>query len=156
MQRDDHDLLWMFAALWALSKYSWELAPALERSGARLYDLLHDDEGHKQDLPGRQLTRQAVLDIATLAGFPDPKLAAAIAIAESGGVPGAFVRSSREYSVGLWQINTRVHPYSVDAMKDPLKNAAAAMQISNGGTDWSPWTTYKTGAYKQFRTGILA
>lgn len=129
---------------------------AFEQAGARVYDALHNDAAHEQDLPGSALTRQAVLAIAKHAGFLDPKLAAAIALAESGGVPGAFVRSSREYSVGLWQINTMVHPYSVTDMKDPLKNAAAAFKISKGGKDWSPWAVFKNGRYKQFQTGILA
>lgn len=129
---------------------------AMNKAGARAYDVLRDDAGHEDDLPGPALTRQAVLAIAKHAGFPDPKLAAAIALAESGGVPRAFVRSSREYSVGLWQINTMAHPYSVLDMKDPLKNAAAAFKISKGGRDWKPWTVYNNGRYRTFQTGILA
>jgi Lysozyme like domain len=152
---DEQTIMWL-AGLWLLSKYSWEVAPALQRGGARVYDWLHNDEGHKQDLPGHQLTRQAVLEIATRTGFPNPKLASAIAFAESGGVPGAFVRSSREYSVGLWQINTMAHPYSVADMKDPLKNAQAAFMISRGGTDWTPWTMYRNGKYRLFLTGVFA
>lgn len=129
---------------------------AFENAGARLYDALHSDEDHMQDLPGKGLTRQAVLALAKHAGFPDPKLAAAIALAESGGITGAILRSSREYSVGLWQINTKVHPYSVDDMKDPIKNAAAAFRVSKGGRDWTPWSTYTHNKYQQFQTGILA
>ncbi len=163
---DQNTIVWL-VGLWLLSKSGRSIVPALQRStarvapvlqrgGARLYDWLHDDAGHKQDLPGHQLTRQAVLQIATRAGFPDPKLASAIAFAESGGVPAAFVRSSREYSVGLWQINTLVHPFSVDDMKNPIKNAQAAFQISRGGTDWRAWPTYTSGKYRQFKTGIFA
>ena len=156
MTREDERALIVLAGLFALSKYSWDVVPALQQFGARAYDALHDDAGHARDLPGKQLSRQAVLAIARRAGFPDPKLAAAIALAESGGVPGAFLRSSREYSVGLWQINTMVHPYSVDAMKDPIKNAAAAFKISRGGTDWRPWAAYTKGRYRAFQTGVLA
>jgi len=154
-KEEEHTLL-LLGGLYLLSKYSWQIVPAIEQSGARVYDWLHDDAGHKQDLPGHQLTRQALLQIATAAHFPNPKLASAIALAESGGVPGAMTSSSRELSIGLWQINTRVHPYSVDDMKIPAKNAAAAFAISKGGTDWSPWTAYKTGAYKKFLTGLYA
>lgn len=156
MKRDDEQALIVLAGIWLLNRYTFDVVPALEHGGARAYDWLHDDAGHKNDLPGKQLTRQAVLAIATRAGFPDPKLASAIAFAESGGVPGAFLRSSREYSVGLWQINTLVHPYSVEDMKDPIKNAAAAYKISKGGTNWRPWSTFTNGKYQQFRTGILA
>jgi hypothetical protein len=156
MTKETERALLIVAGLYALSKYSWEVVPALERAGARVYDVLHDDTGHKQDLPGKQLTRQALLALATAARFPDPKLAAAIALAESGGVTGAIARSSREYSVGLWQINTIVHPYSVAAMKNPINNATAAYQISRGGTDWRPWTTFTSGAYRNYLTGVLA
>lgn len=139
-----------------ISKYTLEVVPALQQGGANVYEWLHDDAAHKQDLPGKQLTKQAVLAIATQAGFPNPKLAAAIAFAESGGVPGAILRSSREYSVGLWQINLAVHLFDLDDMKDPIKNAAAAYKISKGGTDWRPWTTYTSGKYKAFQNGVLA
>lgn len=129
----------------------------LENAGKLVYEATHaQDFQHKTDLPGKQLTREAVLDIATRAGFLDPKLATAIAFAESGGVPGAVVRSSREYSVGLWQINTKVQPFKVETMKDPRANADAALLISKGGRDWSAWPTFKNGAYKKFQTGILA
>jgi hypothetical protein len=135
----------------------------LQQGGAQLYDALHDDEGHKQDLPaavGVRMPTEAVLALATLAGFPDPKLATAIAIAESGGLTKIENKSPREHSVGLWQINTRVHPYTVADMGDPMKNALAAFQISKGGTDWTPWGafTHPPGSprYLQFRKGILA
>jgi hypothetical protein len=156
MNKEDERALLILLGIGILSRYSWKVVPAIENAGARLYDYLHNDAGHVKDLPGKQLTRQMVLSIATHAGFPDPKLAAAIALAESGGVPGAFVKSSREYSVGLWQINTKVHPYSVDDMKDPIKNAEAAFKISKGGTDWRPWSAFTNGRYLQFKTGILA
>lgn len=149
-------MLYVLGGLWILSKYSWEVAPALQRGGASVYDWIHDDAGHKRDLPGHQLTRAAVLKIATAAGFPNPKLASAIAFAESGGVPGAITNTPRELSIGLWQINTRVHPYSVEDMKDPIKNAAAAFAISRAGTNWQPWSAYTSGAYRKFLTGAFA
>lgn len=156
MTREDEHAVLVLLGLYLLSKYSFDVVPALERGGATIYDWVHDDAGHKNDLPGKQLTRQAVLQIATQAGFPDPKLASAIAFAESGGVPGAILRTSREYSVGLWQINTLVHLFSVEDMKDPRKNAAAAFKISKGGTDWRPWSAYTNGSYRKFQTGLFA
>lgn len=173
MNKSDERAAVLLFGLWLVSRAAWPAlksrakaavraaanapANALQRGGARVYDVVHDDAGHKQDLPGHQLTRQAVLQIATKAGFRDPKLASAIAFAESGGVPGAVARSSREVSVGLWQINTRAHPtYSVDAMKDPAANAAAAFALSRGGTDWRSWTQFANGNYRKFQTGIFA
>lgn len=157
MKKEDEQALLWFVGLWLLSKYTFDVAPALQRGGARVYDWLHDDAGHKRDLPGHQLTRAAVLKIATDAGFPNPKLASAIAFAESGGVPSAKTVTPRENSIGLWQINLLAHPsYTEDEMKDPIKNAAAAFRISHGGTNWRPWGAYTNGSYRKFQTGIFA
>jgi hypothetical protein len=154
--KDGEQLVLIGFGLWLLHKYTFDVAPALQQGGARVYEFLHNDEGHVKDLPGHQLTRAQVLEIATKQGFPNPKLAAAIAFAESGGVPNAVLRNDREYSVGLWQINTKVHPYSPEDLADPRKNAWVAYVISKAGTDWTPWSTYKNGKYKQFLTGFLA
>jgi hypothetical protein len=176
MSRDEQQqILLALAVIWVLYEYNREptfeenfregvrrtqerlntAVDVLERAGAWTADMIADPQ-HQGDLPGHQLTRQALLTLATQARFPDPKLAAAIALAESGGVPGAVAQSPVEYSVGLWQINTKVHPYSVQDMKDPRKNAAAAFQISKGGRDWRPWAAYASGQYRNFKTGILA
>jgi len=50
---------------------------------------------------------------------------------------------------GLWQIYPRAHPDwdSGGNLYDPAYNARAAFGISNGGTNWNPWTTYKLGLY---------
>lgn len=156
MTREEETALLVLVGVYLLHKYTFDVVPALENAGARTYEWVHDDAGHKNDLPGKQLTRQQVLAIATRAGFPNPKLASAIAFAESGGVPGAILRTPREYSVGLWQINTLVHLFDPNDLKDPVKNAAAAFKISKGGTDWRPWSTYTNGKYKEFLTGVFA
>jgi hypothetical protein len=68
-------------------------------------------------------------------------IAAAIALAESGGNPSA--PGDGGTSIGLWQVHMPDHPqYSEAQLLDPLGNARAAVQISNGGTDWMPWTSY--------------
>lgn len=88
--------------------------------------------------------------------------AVAIALAESGGQPGA-VSSTGDY--GLWQINHQAHPgYSTSRLlSDSTYNAAAMAAISKGGTDWSAWSTWwkdpvartgpGEGPYKKFLTG---
>lgn len=156
MTKDDLHTLYILAGLYLLSKYN-ALVPDLEQGGVKLYEALHDDAGHKNDLPGKQLTRETVLKLAKATKFANPKLAAAIALAESGGVTNAIARTSREYSVGLWQINTKVHnQYTPADMADPIKNANAAFSISRGGTDWRPWSAYNNGRYRQYLTGVLA
>jgi hypothetical protein len=89
--------------------------------------------------------------LAASVGFPDPALAAAIAMAESGGNPQAVGDVTLGRSIGLWQINLAAHPqYDESSLFDPTTNAQAALAISSNGTNWKPWTTYNTGAYEQF------
>jgi LysM repeat protein len=71
-------------------------------------------------------------------------MAAEIAMAESSGQQYA-VSPSDDY--GYWQINMPSWGPGL-ATFDPIGNAKAAIQISQDGTNWSPWTTYVTGAYE--------
>ena len=81
--------------------------------------------------------------LAASVGFPDPDLAAAVAMAESGGNPNAYGDAQYGGSIGLWQINLPSHPGVTAAqLYDPTFNAQTAYQISNGGTNWKPWTTF--------------
>jgi hypothetical protein len=68
-------------------------------------------------------------------------IAASIATAESSGNSWA-VSPTNDY--GLWQINGS-HGYL--ATLNPWLNAKAAIIISSDGTNWNPWTTYRSGAY---------
>jgi hypothetical protein len=75
-------------------------------------------------------------------------MAAAIAMAESGGRPGASHRNADgSIDRGLWQINS-VH--GALSTFNRLGNAKAAVRISGNGRNWNPWTVYKSGAYKRF------
>src|SRR5207253_6085129 len=52
---------------------------------------------------------------------------------------------------GLWQINSYWHREVSDAeAHNPSKSAAAAYRISHGGSNWSAWSTYNSGAYKAY------
>lgn len=92
-------------------------------------------------------------------------VAYALAVAESGRNPTAcgdrsyFIAGVPYWSIGLWQVFTYVRPgrYDPDALFDPDYNAAAAMDISQGGTNWCPWSTYDescgighTGSYRRY------
>jgi LysM repeat protein len=68
--------------------------------------------------------------------------AAEIAMAESSGNQYAL---SPDDDMGYWQIDEPAHPSL--ATYDPMGNAKAAVIISADGTDWTPWTTYTSGAY---------
>jgi LysM repeat protein len=68
-------------------------------------------------------------------------MAAEIAMAESGGNPNAI---SPTNDFGLWQINGS---NGALATLNPFQNAKSAVTLSNGGSNWNPWTTFRTGAY---------
>lgn len=94
-------------------------------------------------------------DYARKAGFSgtDLSIAVAIAYAESSGDPNALGDNGN--SLGLWQINLPAHPeYSGANLYDPQTNADAAFAIyQQAGNSFSPWTTFKTGAYAQYLGG---
>jgi hypothetical protein len=72
-------------------------------------------------------------------------LAAEIAMAESGGRQYATnLNGGKSTDRGYFQINSSHGPLSTF---DAHGNARAAVLISRDGTDWTPWTTYQTGAY---------
>lgn len=92
----------------------------------------------------------------TLAGGP-PSLAAtmaAIASAESGLQPGV-VQQGQPYATtgwGLWQITPGDSEPQIGtdkALLSPLTNAKAAVAKYNSG-GLSQWTTYTSGAYRQY------
>jgi LysM repeat protein len=68
-------------------------------------------------------------------------MAAEIARAESGGNPNAI---SPTDDFGLWQINAS---HGSLATLNAYQNARSAIILSDNGTDWNPWTTYRIGAY---------
>jgi hypothetical protein len=88
------------------------------------------------------------------------RIAAAIALAESGGNPSTVVHDSDDDSYGLWQINMkgplgpqRRHDFGLpnnDALLDARRNAMVMAHISSKGGNFSAWTTYTSGKYKDF------
>lgn len=87
-------------------------------------------------------------------------LAAAIAEAESGGRSDAkSPNPDGGTNVGPWQLDTPGGGgagFSVQQLQDPNTNAAAAVRASGGGTDWSTWAAYVSGAYKPFLSNSAA
>lgn len=98
------------------------------------------------------LTPAQIATVAAGAGFRGTALrnAVAVALAESGGRTDAVGVNSdrwRSRDRGLWQINDHWHPEVSDALAfNPVTCARAAYRISAGGTNWSPWSTWKNGA----------
>jgi hypothetical protein len=106
------------------------------------------------------LSQAQLAAYAASAGIANPQLAAAIAMAESGGDTRSHNPIPPDNSYGPWQINMlgsmgperrkALGISSNDQLYDPAVNARAASMISKGGTDWTPWSTYTSGAYKKF------
>jgi Lysozyme like domain len=72
----------------------------------------------------------------------DTVTAASIAMAESSGRQFATGAAGER---GYWQI----HPdHGSLSTYDPLGNAKAAVIISDDGRNWTPWTTFTSGAYR--------
>lgn len=89
---------------------------------------------------------------------------AAIAEAESGGDTASLNDnpSTGDYSVGPWQINYFRDLYAPRAARygtpnqliaNPVLDAKAAVDLAGGGSGLSNWTTYTSGAYRQYMPG---
>jgi hypothetical protein len=115
------------------------------------------------------------------AGFSGASLSTAYGIvkAESGGRPGAKNMQGLDKSYGLFQINMenndprnpnmgvkRNEAYlkkyksigytGPESLLDPFINARIAYDISKGGTNFNPWTTYTSGKYLQHTSGTAS
>lgn len=99
---------------------------------------------------------------AASAGVKDPDTAAAIAMAETGGTGDTNAHNPipPDNSYGPWQINmlgsmgpSRRKALGITTntqLYDPAINARAMAMISKGGTKWTDWSTYTSGAYKKY------
>lgn len=79
-------------------------------------------------------------------------LMAAIALAESSGVPTATNPTDdngKQTSWGLWQISTGTHAEPNPDWADPLENAKLAVAKWKSQGLWA-WGTYTSGAYKRY------
>ncbi len=110
------------------------------------------------------LSRDQLRQLAASVGFTgsDVDIAVAVALAESGGNPGAHNSTPPDDSYGLWQINmlgslgpARRKRFGISNNTElfrPAVNARAA-KIIHGESGWKAWTTYTRGTYKQHMTG---
>jgi hypothetical protein len=107
--------------------------------------------------------------VLRLAGWPEAQLdiGQAIAQAESqcySDAVGDITLASEKWgpSIGLFQVRSLRSPQSfggVDIwryawpLRQPLYNAAAALAITKGGTDFAAWSVFTSGSYKQYLGG---
>lgn len=116
---------------------------------------------------GGKKSVEELVRIALEAGFSrgEASVMAAIAAAESGGDPtidtvrsGLDPNMRREYSIGLWQINYKVHQNWLrselgitdpEQLRDPATNARAARAVKEK-QGLGAWATYTSGAYQPY------
>lgn len=114
-----------------------------------------------------KLTAAQIETLAKNVGFAaDFAIARAIAQAESSGNPDEYNPEAQFFeernmspsaaddrgSYGLWQIFSFEHPeFAGWNLKDPQINACAmAIVYFRAGKSFSPWSTYRSGAYEKF------
>ncbi|HKU51989.1 MAG TPA: hypothetical protein VJQ25_05950 [Nitrospira sp.] len=104
----------------------------------------------------RQLSLSEMTSLAKQAGFDDKTapLMAAIAMGESQGWTNAHNPKHPDDSYGITQINRLAHgDVAKEAYNNPLRAMELAYKISNGGSNFRPWTVYTSGEYKKYLGG---
>jgi hypothetical protein len=105
---------------------------------------------------GYVLTDQQIADVTKKSGFKGQGWTTAVAVmlAESSGLSDAVgdinIPESGSFSGGLGQLNKYWHPECFlifDAWRDPQYNSDQVYRISEGGINWSQWSTWKEGTY---------
>lgn len=121
-------------------------------------------QGAQAAASGTRMDVQSVFKLARDVGFDRAAsvLMTAIAGAESGYYPGNhnLNAGTGDDSYGLWQINMlgglgppRRKQFGLrhdSDLFDPRTNARAAWGISGNGRNFTPWSAYKNGSYKQY------
>lgn len=99
--------------------------------------------------PAQTLSARSVALVARSAGFRGPGLVLAVAISRAEDGSGRTDLVNQTGDRGLWQINRRYHPEVSDACAlTPSCAAQAAFRISQGGVNWTSWTTFQNGSYR--------
>lgn len=106
----------------------------------------------------RTLTARELLEVVTEAGWPekDQDLAAAVALAESGGSPFIY-NTYKKGHFGLFQISRSAWPEffagGSDQWADPVANARKALEIKKK-SGWGAWEGYTNARWKKFRNDV--
>lgn len=102
-----------------------------------------------QSWPTTRWSCAQIAEAAARQGFPNPALVASIAMAESGGRSDAMAVNPRERSVGVMQVNTKVHTaWSDECLRSLECSLAVAYRLSRGGMSWTPWSAFNEGKHE--------
>ncbi len=118
-------------------------------------------EGSNATTAGPVLAMPQLVDLIKKAGGTDEeaKTMAAIALAESSGVPTITNMKAPDKSYGLWQINMlgdmgpqRLAKFGLKSnedLLDPETNARVALALKRARNGYQDWTTYTSGAHRK-------
>lgn len=102
---------------------------------------------------GTKLSSSQIADTLRQAGWEERHVPTmtAVALAESSGNPSAHNPKYPDDSYGLLQVNRLAHPeFSPETLRDPLRNAKAALNVFREKKQgFKAWTTFTSGAYKK-------
>ena len=121
------------------------------------YEIITTEPWKKTEIASQNLTNEELYAILRSVGFEDSglEIAKQIVFLESGNRPYAHNDNpvTGDNSYGIFQINMRgamgperLKKYGLgtnEDLFDPVTNATVAYKMSNGGKNWSAWTTYK-------------
>jgi hypothetical protein len=121
------------------------------------YEVVTTQPWLKPEIANQQLSNAELISVLRSVGFEgySLKMAWAVVLKESTRRPFAHNdnASTGDNSYGLFQINMRGsmgpdrrEKYGLESNEDlfdPMTNATIAYKMSNGGENWSAWTTYK-------------
>lgn len=108
----------------------------------------------------RRLTARELLEVMKQAGWPETSrtLAAAVALAESGGSPFIY-NTYKKGHFGLFQISRSAWPEffagGSDQWADPVANAKKALEIKKE-QGWKAWEGYSNDRYRKYADEVAA
>ena len=149
-----------------------EIAPAADKAAFLLSKPTNEVILEKY-VDSTELTDIQLVELLKAVGFKGQglKTAWAVAKAESNGRPFAFNGNAEtgDSSYGIFQINMignlgpdRKDKFNLDLNAElfsPVTNAKIVLHMTNGGKNWSSWSSYKKGAHykwlKKFPNNLI-
>lgn len=124
------------------------------------YKIVTTQPWKKPEVASKRLSDRELIDILKSVGFSGQGLRMAWAIVQKESSSRPYAHNDNpatgDNSYGLFQINmfksleaSRLKKYDLEnneELFDPITNAKIAYQISNGGKNWSAWTTFDTAS----------
>jgi len=103
---------------------------------------------------GTRLSYEQMHTYLRQAGCPENLIVTmgAVGFAESGGCTDVIgCISANEWSIGVWQINSKVHKnFTIEQLKKPANNAKEAVRLLKTKSGVRHWGAYTNGSYQKY------